>query len=84
MIMEADKSPDLSSASWRPRNSQCFSLRNIRLRPLKVIGHDKLPFWGESEVKVAQSCPTSFSDPMDLCPWNSPGRKTGVGSHFLL
>ena len=31
-----------------------------------------------------------FGDPMDyspprlLCPWNSPGKNTGVGSHSLL
>ena len=39
------------------------------------------------KVKVAQSCPT-LCDPMDparlLCPWNSPGQSTGVGSHSLL
>ena len=51
MIMEADKSPDLSSASWRPRNSQCKS--QFEDRRLKVIGQEKLPFLGESEVKVA-------------------------------
>ena len=46
------------------------------------------------EVKVAakslQSCPT-LCDPIDgrqptrlLCPWDSPGKNTGVGCHFLL
>ena len=37
------------------------------------------------KVKVAQSHPTLFH-PMDcnLCPWNSPGRNTGMGCHFLL
>ena len=37
-------------------------------------------------VLATQSCPTLY-DPMDcrpLCPWNSPGKKTGVGCHFLL
>ena len=40
-------------------------------------------------VLVAQSCLT-LCDPMDcslpgfLCPWDSPGRNTGVGSHSLL
>ena len=35
--------------------------------------------------EVAQSCPT-LCDPMDcsLCPWNFPGKSTGVGCHFLL
>ena len=38
---------------------------------------------------VAQSCLT-LCDPMDcspphpLCPWNSPGKSTGVGCHSLL
>ena len=42
-------------------------------------------------VLVAQSCQT-LSDPMNcsppglrlLCPWNSPGKNTGVGSHSIL
>ena len=44
-------------------------------------------------VKVAQLCPT-LCDPMDytvqeilqarlLCPWNFPGKNTGLGCHFL-
>ena len=38
---------------------------------------------------TARSCPTLY-DPMDwsppalLCPWNSLGKNTGVGFHFLL
>ena len=37
----------------------------------------------------SQSCPT-FCNPVDysppdlLCPWNFPGKSTGVGCHFLL
>ena len=39
-------------------------------------------------VLVAQSCPT-LCDPMDcsppgFCPWNSPGKNTGVDCHPLL
>ena len=37
-------------------------------------------------AKSLQSCPT-LCDPMDcspLCPWDSPGKNTGVGSHALL
>ena len=43
---------------------------------------------GKEKVLVAQSCPT-LCDPMDgsppgsLCPWDSPGKNTGVGSHSL-
>ena len=44
-----------------------------------------IPVCGSS---VALSCPT-LCDCMDwparlLCPWDSPGQNTGVGSHFLL
>ena len=39
------------------------------------------------ESEVSQSCPT-LCDPMDptrlLHPWDSPGKSTGVGCHFLL
>ena len=39
-------------------------------------------------AKSLQSCPT-LSDPIDVSPpgsppWNSPGKNTGVGCHFLL
>ena len=39
-------------------------------------------------AKSHQSCPT-LCDPIDgsqpgSCPWDSPGRNTGVGCHFLL
>ena len=38
--------------------------------------------------KSCQSCPT-LCDPIDSsppgsCPWDSPGKNTGVGCHFLL
>ena len=39
-------------------------------------------------MKWSQSCPT-LCDPIDcsplrlLCPWDSPGKNTGVGCHFL-
>ena len=37
------------------------------------------------KVLAAQSCLT-LCNPMDcsLCPWNSPGKNTSVGIHFLL
>ena len=40
-------------------------------------------------AKSLQSCPTLY-DPMDcsspgsLCPWDSPGKNSGVGCHALL
>ena len=42
--------------------------------------------WGASML----SCVQLFVTPMDakstrlFCPWNSPGKNTGVGCHFLL
>ena len=43
---------------------------------------------GESQSEVAQLCPT-LCDPVDCSPpgffraWDSPGKNTGVGCHFL-
>ena len=41
-----------------------------------------------SKVLVVQSCPTLCRlidcSPLVSCPWNSPGKNTGVGSHSLL
>ena len=41
----------------------------------------------ESSCSVTKSCPTLY-DPTEptrlLCPWDSPGKNTGVGCHFLL
>ena len=50
-----------------------------------------LPWEGESEGEVAQLC-LILCDPADcsppgswlLRPWDSPGKNTGVGCHFLL
>ena len=45
--------------------------------------------WVYVKVLVVQSCPT-LCDSMDcsppglLCPWDSPGKNIGVGSHSLL
>ena len=49
--------------------------------------------WQEEKVLVAQLC-LPFCDPTDwqtppvtarlFSPWNSPGKNTGVGCHFLL
>ena len=44
---------------------------------------------GTAAAKSLQSCPT-LCDPTDSsptrlpCPWDSPGKNTGVGCHFLL
>ena len=41
------------------------------------------------KVWLIQSCltlcsPIAYSPPRLLCPWNFPGKNTGVGCHFLL
>ena len=33
---------------------------------------------------VTKSCPTLWDPARLFCPWDSPGRNTGVGCHFLL
>ena len=43
--------------------------------------HRKSPFSLWESAKLSQSCPTFMRL---LCPWDSPGRITGVGCHFLL
>ena len=48
--------------------------------------------WGckELDPTEARTVAQSFRDPMDYsparipCPWDSPGKSTGVGCHFLL
>ena len=58
------------------------------------LSKDKMPLWSAlpSSVTpvglVAQSCPTlpphRLKPAKLLCPWDSPGKNTGVGCHFLL
>ena len=35
-------------------------------------------------AKSLQSCPTLRPHRRQPCPWDSPGKNTGVGCHFLL
>ena len=51
---------------------------------------EKLYAAAAAAAKSLQSCPT-LCDPIDVwqptrfpCPWDSPGKNTGVGCHFLL
>ena len=44
--------------------------------------------WAAAAAELLQSCPT-LCNPIDgsppgSCPWDSPGKNTGVGCHFLL
>ena len=38
----------------------------------------------QSCVLLASSCPHGLWPARLLCPWDSPGKNTGVGCHFLL
>ena len=74
-----------------------LELRDIRPPPPPEINsklasshilYDQIYVWKKS-VLVTQSCLTLY-DPMDhsppgssLCPWNSPGKNTGVSCHSL-
>jgi len=62
------------------------------ISPHKVVTIDCVSFltvFFIGAAAAAQSCPT-LCDPIDgsplrlLCPWDSPGKNTGVGCHFLL
>ena len=70
----------------------CLFMRQIILLSAAQYFHPVCCLHQESllaeavKVSVTQSCLT-LCDPMDyglLCPWNSPGRNTGAGCHFLL
>ena len=56
--------------------------------PIELCSHGTMG-WKEKKrkVKVTQTCPT-LCDPLEparlLCPWNSPGISTGMGSCSLL
>ena len=58
--------------------SLCLSLANYIIQTVLHAMH----------AKSIQSCPTLRHHGMQpaslLCPWDSPGKNTGVGCHFLL
>ena len=52
---------------------------------MQTRGPDEVHQVVKVKVLVTQTCPTLFnSKPARLlCPWNPPGKNTGVGCHFL-
>ena len=68
----------LLNTFWKYKEMMSFPLKHLLfIRIMKV------------KVLVAPSCPTlcnptDCSLPVSSCPWNSPGKNTGVGSHSLL
>ena len=77
-----------SESSWFP---YCYTLAwrvlSITFTSMSLL--PKVSWKLKCKSEVAQSCPT-LCDPMDcslpllLCPWDFPGKSTGVGCHFLL
>ena len=67
------------SRECHPENGGHASLREARMRKAKDAA--------AAAAKSLQSCPTPC-DPMQPTrlphPWDSPGKNTGVGCHFLL
>ena len=58
--------------------------------PAFLTPHEQSLIDAAAAAKSLQSCPT-LCDPIDVwqptrlpCPWDSPGKNTGVGCHFLL
>ena len=66
----------LQGSEQRPRPCSALSCRHLHLP------------YGVAVVLVAQLCPTLQPHRLYpaglLCPWNSPGKNTGVGCHSLL
>ena len=67
-----------------------FLQKKINVHLLTIFQHRfvrlySVMLYNSSESLVVQSCLT-LCDPMDrlLCPWNSPGKSTGVGSLSFL
>ena len=72
-----------------PKDEVSISLWNVNLCAQNSEGFVFIVFLlSAAAAKSLQSCPT-LCDPIDgsppgSCPWDSPGKNTGVGCHFLL
>ena len=62
-----------------------FSLHSLSMYSFKPRRQWFRWWWWFSHYAMSDSCdPMDSSLPRLLCPWNSPGKDTGVGCHFLL
>ena len=80
---------------WTGKQTICLSETNRQIRNTNIsLCWNLLILFSKERKKVqvlvacvSWSCPMLW-DPMEparlLCPWNSPGRNTGVGCHALL
>ena len=81
---------DLGSCSWEVFLSLFFSLvwhfQSTYTDNLLIFGYIRvLLLLLLSRFSRVQLCVTPWRQPTRLpCPWNSPGKNTGVGCHFLL
>ena len=67
---------------------KCWCARNKR-KNMMSTSHLHRALWVSCCCLVAKSCPTLFwphglLPARLLCPWDFPGKNTGVGCHFLL
>ena len=79
--------PPLSHPSWSSQSTKLSSCAKQQLPTSYVFTHACVQVC--VSVSVTQSCPVlcspmGYSPARLLCPCNSPGKNTGVGSHSLL
>ena len=80
------------SSPWAPSPSnrgQCLQVKVLFKALLLVLSQLILTIFQKSEsvsrLVVSWLCnPMAIASQTPLCPWNSPGKNTGVGSHSLL
>ena len=68
---------------WQKSLQYC---KVISLQLIKINGKKKvrLTFFVSCSVVSNSLQSYGLEPPRPLCPWNSPGKNTGVGSHFFL
>ena len=68
--------------------SECFQIKSFKKNDILRIKGNLCKTYGcvcVSHSIVPDSSPPHGLQPTRLlCPWNSPGKNTGVGCHFLL
>ena len=85
--------PTLAGSRPTPHDPCSFHTHRERIwgysGGIRMVAQPGLAVLGHATAKSRQSCPT-LCDPIDgspsgsPCPWDSPGKNTGVGCHFLL